>query len=87
MYADELSVYQLLSVEEIHNRWYFKDSIGNSIETDLNTIKEFVFEGLTLKMFGSIYHYPSYYPQNKPHTRDLECLRRKINTNGVRMSN
>ena len=76
--AEELHILPVLSIEEDNGKWYFKDCLGNKAPTTKETIRSFVFSGNRIKVFGSIYFYPTYYPQHKPPTRELEALKVKL---------
>ena len=74
----ELRIMPVLSIEEESGKWYFKDCLGNRSPTTKKTIHAFVFGAERIKVFGSVYFYPVYYPQHKPPTRELEVLKNKL---------
>lgn len=74
----ECKILPVLSIEEIDNRWYFIDVLGKRANTTKEQIHNFVFNGLRIKVFGSVYFYPEYYPQYKPPNRKLLELKKKL---------
>ena len=76
--AKSLNVLPLLAIEEESNKWYFKDCLGNRAATTKELIKSFVFGCERIKVFGCVYAYFVYYPENKPTSRELEGLRKKL---------
>jgi len=76
--ASELHRLPVLAIEECEGKWFFKDCLGNRVPTTREQIKGFVFGCDRIKVFGSVYHYTVYYPQHKPHSRELEILRKKL---------
>ena len=76
--AKQLHCLPVLSIEEDNGKWYFKDCLGNKALTSKSTIHDFVFCGKRIKVFGSVYFYPTYYPQFKPPSRELNTLKKKL---------
>ena len=76
--SNELHRLPLLAIEEIDGKWFFKDCLGNRVITTPEQIKGFVFGCDRIKVFGAVYLYMVYYPQHKPHSRELEILRKKL---------